>query len=138
MPSLIVQPLLENAVYHGIEMLPAGGTVHITGGLVHDRIEIEVRNPDSCRSRVTANAKAIGWRWRISVSASSWPGPDALASKPARTATANSGQAHLPVAERKSGHGSGWGAVVDRNERSIRVPTPIATQRSAYEAVDCR
>ena len=44
-PSLIVQPLLENAVYHGIEMLPAGGTVHISGGLVQDRIEIEVRNP---------------------------------------------------------------------------------------------
>jgi two-component system sensor histidine kinase AlgZ len=44
-PSLIVQPLLENAVYHGIEMLPAGGTVHIRGGLVQDRIEIEVRNP---------------------------------------------------------------------------------------------
>jgi two-component system sensor histidine kinase AlgZ len=44
-PSLIIQPLLENAVYHGIEMLPAGGTVHISGGLVQDRIEIEVRNP---------------------------------------------------------------------------------------------
>jgi two-component system sensor histidine kinase AlgZ len=44
-PSLIIQPLLENAVYHGIEMLPAGGTVHIKGGVVQDRIEIEVRNP---------------------------------------------------------------------------------------------
>jgi two-component system sensor histidine kinase AlgZ len=44
-PSLIVQPLLENAVYHGIEMLPEGGTVHIRGELVQDRIEIEVRNP---------------------------------------------------------------------------------------------
>jgi two-component system sensor histidine kinase AlgZ len=44
-PCLIIQPLLENAVYHGIEMLPAGGTVHIRGGLVQDRIEIEVRNP---------------------------------------------------------------------------------------------
>jgi two-component system, LytTR family, sensor histidine kinase AlgZ len=44
-PSLIIQPLLENAVYHGIEMLPSGGTVHISGALVHDRIEIEVRNP---------------------------------------------------------------------------------------------
>lgn len=44
-PCLIVQPLLENAVYHGIEMLPAGGTVHIRGRLVNDRIEIEVRNP---------------------------------------------------------------------------------------------
>jgi two-component system sensor histidine kinase AlgZ len=44
-PCLIVQPLLENAVFHGIEMLPAGGTVHIRGELVQDRIEIEVRNP---------------------------------------------------------------------------------------------
>jgi two-component system, LytTR family, sensor histidine kinase AlgZ len=44
-PCLIIQPLLENAVHHGIEMLPAGGTVHISGGLVQDRIEIEVRNP---------------------------------------------------------------------------------------------
>ena len=47
-PSLIVQPLLENAVYHGIEMLPEGGTVTITGKLTqgpHREIEIEVRNP---------------------------------------------------------------------------------------------
>jgi two-component system sensor histidine kinase AlgZ len=44
-PSLIVQPLLENAVYHGIEMLPAGGTVTITGRLIERQIEIEVRNP---------------------------------------------------------------------------------------------
>jgi two-component system sensor histidine kinase AlgZ len=44
-PCLILQPLLENAVYHGIEMLPAGGTIHIRGELVQDRIEIEVRNP---------------------------------------------------------------------------------------------
>jgi two-component system sensor histidine kinase AlgZ len=44
-PCLIVQPLLENAVYHGIEMLPTGGTIHIRGELVQDRIEIEVRNP---------------------------------------------------------------------------------------------
>lgn len=48
-PGLIVQPLLENAVFHGIEMLAAGGTVTITGklaGKLSDRqIEIEVRNP---------------------------------------------------------------------------------------------
>lgn len=48
-PGLIVQPLLENAVFHGIEMLPAGGTVTITGKLTGNRsdrqIEIEVRNP---------------------------------------------------------------------------------------------
>jgi two-component system sensor histidine kinase AlgZ len=44
-PCLIVQPLLENAVFHGIEMLPAGGAVRIRGRVVGDQIEIEVRNP---------------------------------------------------------------------------------------------
>jgi two-component system sensor histidine kinase AlgZ len=44
-PSLIIQPLLENAVYHGIEALPGGGTVTITGRLVGDMISIEIRNP---------------------------------------------------------------------------------------------
>jgi two-component system sensor histidine kinase AlgZ len=44
-PSLIIQPLLENAVYHGIEMLPQGGTVHINGRLEGQQIHIEVRNP---------------------------------------------------------------------------------------------
>lgn len=44
-PSLIVQPLLENAVYHGIEPLPGGGTVKITGRHVGSMITIEVRNP---------------------------------------------------------------------------------------------
>jgi two-component system, LytTR family, sensor histidine kinase AlgZ len=44
-PSLILQPLLENAVYHGIEMLPAGGAVSIVGKRVGDMLHIEVRNP---------------------------------------------------------------------------------------------
>jgi two-component system sensor histidine kinase AlgZ len=44
-PSLIVQPLLENAVYHGVEMLPRGGTVSITGRREADVLHIEVRNP---------------------------------------------------------------------------------------------
>ena len=44
-PSLIVQPLLENAVYHGVEMLPRGGTVSIVGRRHQDLVEIEVRNP---------------------------------------------------------------------------------------------
>jgi two-component system sensor histidine kinase AlgZ len=44
-PSLILQPLLENAVYHGIEMLPRGGTVSIVGKRVGSMLHIEVRNP---------------------------------------------------------------------------------------------
>jgi two-component system sensor histidine kinase AlgZ len=44
-PSLIVQPLLENAVYHGIETLPQGGVVSIKGSATDGTICIEVRNP---------------------------------------------------------------------------------------------
>ena len=44
-PSLIVQPLLENAVYHGIEVLPEGGRISISGSRLGDALQIEVRNP---------------------------------------------------------------------------------------------
>lgn len=44
-PSLIVQPLLENAVYHGVETLPRGGEVSIVGRRRDDQVHIEVRNP---------------------------------------------------------------------------------------------
>jgi two-component system sensor histidine kinase AlgZ len=44
-PSLTIQPLLENAIYHGIELLPEGGEVHVTGKRNGDFIEIEMRNP---------------------------------------------------------------------------------------------
>ena len=44
-PSLIVQPLLENAVYHGVETLPRGGEVSIVGRRQDDQVHIEVRNP---------------------------------------------------------------------------------------------
>jgi two-component system, LytTR family, sensor histidine kinase AlgZ len=44
-PSLIVQPLLENAVYHGIEMLANGGRVSIVGRSQGEMLQIEVRNP---------------------------------------------------------------------------------------------
>ncbi len=44
-PSLCLQPLLENAIYHGIEGLPEGGEVSIDGRLAGDRVELTVRNP---------------------------------------------------------------------------------------------
>jgi len=44
-PSLLVQPLLENAVYHGIEPLPEGGTITISGSFDDERIELSVSNP---------------------------------------------------------------------------------------------
>lgn len=44
-PGLTVQPLLENAIYHGIEPLPDGGTVTIKGAVEGKQIIIEITNP---------------------------------------------------------------------------------------------
>ncbi|MDQ2972729.1 MAG: histidine kinase [Rhodanobacteraceae bacterium] len=45
MPSLLLQPLVENAVYHGIQPLPEGGVVRIRGRRVNAGVEIEIDNP---------------------------------------------------------------------------------------------
>ncbi len=44
-PSLILQPLLENAVYHGIEPIPQGGKISIWGGAEGRRVSVTIRNP---------------------------------------------------------------------------------------------
>ena len=44
-PGLCIQPLLENAIYHGIENLPQGGVVTISGENHGHAFEIEMRNP---------------------------------------------------------------------------------------------
>ncbi len=54
-PSLTIQPLLENAIYHGIEMLPEGGEVIVDGSRIGDQLNIRISNPVS---RKTENRKA--------------------------------------------------------------------------------
>lgn len=44
-PSLTIQPLLENAIYHGIELLPDGGEVIVAGSRVDDKLDISITNP---------------------------------------------------------------------------------------------
>lgn len=44
-PGLLLQPLLENAIYHGIEPRAAGGTVSIRGERSGELISVVVRNP---------------------------------------------------------------------------------------------
>jgi two-component system sensor histidine kinase AlgZ len=45
LPGLTIQPLLENAIYHGIEPLDKGGTVLIRGRCDGKQVEIAVINP---------------------------------------------------------------------------------------------
>jgi two-component system sensor histidine kinase AlgZ len=44
-PGLCIQPLLENAIYHGIEKRADGGTIHISGRDHGKGFEIDIRNP---------------------------------------------------------------------------------------------
>jgi two-component system sensor histidine kinase AlgZ len=45
MPRLTLQPLVENAVLHGISRLPEGGTVSIALRVENRRLHLRVRNP---------------------------------------------------------------------------------------------
>lgn len=44
LPALTLQPLLENAIYHGIEPLPEGGPVRIEGALESKRLLVKISN----------------------------------------------------------------------------------------------
>lgn len=44
-PSLSLQPLLENAIYHGIQARPTGGTVTVTGRYQAGELRFTVSNP---------------------------------------------------------------------------------------------
>lgn len=44
-PPLLVQPLLENAIYHGIEPRTEGGTIIVRGRQENKRIILEIENP---------------------------------------------------------------------------------------------
>lgn len=50
-PGLTIQPLLENAIYHGIELLPEGGEVTVSGKRVDDALDIRISNPIAADQR---------------------------------------------------------------------------------------
>ncbi len=45
MPGMTLQPLLENAIYHGIEPSITGGQININGRLQDDSVLLEIDNP---------------------------------------------------------------------------------------------
>jgi len=61
-PPLLLQPLLENAVYHGIGPLPDGGTVSLRGYRDNKDVVLEVSNPlppPGCESGHDGNHMAL-------------------------------------------------------------------------------
>lgn len=48
-PPLLLQPLLENAVYHGIELLPQGGCIDIELRCSGNELHLRVKNPYTLR-----------------------------------------------------------------------------------------
>ncbi|NGX17362.1 histidine kinase [Wenzhouxiangella sp. XN24] len=84
-PALSVQPLLENAIYHGIEQLPGGGTVVIEGrydepaGLVELSVENPLADPAAARNAPRAGNRialdnlrqrfALAWGGRATIEA---------------------------------------------------------------------
>ena len=84
-PALSVQPLLENAIYHGIEQLPGGGTVVVEGrydepaGLVELSIENPLADPAAGRNAPRAGNRialdnlrqrfALAWGGRATIEA---------------------------------------------------------------------
>lgn len=61
-PSLMLQPLVENAIRHGVERLPSGGTVTITGRVEGSTLAVDVRNPALPSEGMPTVSAGIGTR----------------------------------------------------------------------------
>ncbi len=59
-PPLVLQPVVENAVRHGIAHLVAGGEVRIEAALVADRLRLTVENPFDPSSRGKSRGSGTG------------------------------------------------------------------------------
>jgi sensor histidine kinase YesM len=44
LPCMVLQPLVENAVIHGLEPLKEGGIIYIKGHLVDSQVHLEIRD----------------------------------------------------------------------------------------------
>jgi two-component system, LytTR family, sensor histidine kinase AlgZ len=59
-PALLLQPLVENAVTHGVAHVLAGGTIEVTAGRTGERLTIAVENPcDRDRPRRTGTGVGL-------------------------------------------------------------------------------
>ena len=68
LPALSLQPLLENAVYHGIEPAPDGGLIVLRGEFEQDRLQIFINNtlsPGAGNSREGNQMAQVNVRQRL-------------------------------------------------------------------------
>ena len=100
MPSLLLQPLLENAIGHGIEPLPQGGTVDVRGRLDDGAITLEVTNPKPSGTPPPLLA-VTGWHSTTSGNGWTWPSRAARPSK-STSEEPDHGPTAIPVAEDQS------------------------------------
>jgi len=59
-PALVLQPLVENAVYHGVEPLAGGGTITVRGARHGRFVELVVENPVGPARRAGGAGSGIG------------------------------------------------------------------------------
>ncbi len=55
LPAFTIQPLVENAIYHGIEPLTGGGTIHLSGQLENGVVKVTIINPVATGDRGTSS-----------------------------------------------------------------------------------
>jgi len=91
LPSLSIQPLLENAIYHGIERMAGPGVVEVSGSLEGGVLEIVVSNPvpdgDAGAGRSGHQMALDNIRERLSLAFGGEAGLDTVASAGRFTAT---------------------------------------------------
>ena len=78
LPRLTLQPLIENAIYHGIEPRDQGGSVEVRGSCEGGVVRIEIRNPlppESTPARHGRQMALDNVRERLKLS---WPGQASL------------------------------------------------------------
>ncbi|HEY6543370.1 MAG TPA: histidine kinase [Dokdonella sp.] len=59
LPPLLLQPLVENAVYHGVQPLAQGGVVELRGRRADGYVEFSVRNPRPAQPNARRNGVAL-------------------------------------------------------------------------------
>ena len=64
-PLLTLQPLLENAIYHGIQPIPEGGTIDVRLWFESDRVHISIENPMPQNTNPSSGTSSHGNRMAL-------------------------------------------------------------------------